>query len=149
MHVKESISALAIDVSIIIVGMIAMRMWIPALCGIIASVMTAVSLDLVYIRHQTSYQVDIISDHWEEISSFVQNVLDRGTTIIHAEGGYKGEERVILRVVFDRMQYDKLRDFLAMVDPDAFVTFTRTNAVYGEGFASNKKPGKKSTNDEK
>ena len=147
--IKESISSLIVDVTIIIIGMIAMRMWIPALCGIIASVMTAILVDLIYIRHQTSYQVDIISEHWKEISQFAQDVLERGATIIHAEGGYKGEERIILRVVFDRMQYNKIRDFIAMVDPNAFVTFTQTNAVYGEGFASNKKTKNNRQNKEK
>lgn len=149
LNIKESISSVVVDVVVIIVGMIAMRMWVPALCGILASVMIAILVDLIYIRHQTSYQVDIISEHWKEISQFAQDVLERGATIIHAEGGYKGEERIILRVVFDRMQYNKIRDFIAMVDPNAFVTFTQTNAVYGEGFASNKKTKKNRQNKEK
>ena len=142
LDIKESRSSLVVDVAIVIIGMAVMQMWIPALCGIIASVMTAILVDLIYIRHQTSYQVDIISDHWKEISQFAQDDLGRGATIIHAEGGYKGEERIILRVVFDRMQYQRLRDFIAMVDPKAFVTFTQTNAVYGEGFDNNKKTKK-------
>ncbi|MCR4911547.1 MAG: YitT family protein [Bacilli bacterium] len=149
LNIKESISCVVVDVAIIIAGMIAMRMWVPALCGILASVMTAILVDLIYIRHQTSYQVDIISEHWKEISQFAQDVLERGATIIHAEGGYKGEERIILRVVFDRTQYNKIREFIAMVDPNAFVTFTQTNAVYGEGFASNKKTKKNRQNKEK
>ena len=36
-------------------------------------------------------------------------------------------------------QYDKIRDYIASVDPKAFITFTQTNAVYGEGFKRNKK----------
>ena len=126
----------------IVVGMAVMQLWIPALCGIIGSVMTAVMVDIVYIRHQTSYQVDIISSRWEEISKFAQGNLERGATIIHAQGGYKGEDRIILRIVFDKMQYEKIRDYIAEVDPSAFVTFTQTNAVYGEGFASNRKTKK-------
>ena len=138
-QIKESYSSMMIDGFIIVVGMLTMRLWILAGCGLLASVMTAVLVDVVYIQHQTSYQADIISDHWQEISQYAQDVLERGVTIIHAEGGYKGEERIIVRIVFDRMQYDKLRDYLATVDPKAFVTFTQTNAVYGEGFNSNKK----------
>ena len=34
-----------------------------------------------------------------------------------------------------------------MVDPKAFVTFTRTNAVYGEGFKHNLKIGGKDNKD--
>ena len=149
LQIKESISAFLIDSSIIIIGMIAMRMWIPALCGLLSCVVASALVEIVYIKHQTSYQVDIISDKWQEINEYSQKVLDRGTTIIHAEGGYKGEKRVILRIVFDRMQYEKIREYIASVDPHAFVTFTQTNAVYGEGFNSNKRINKKGNKNEK
>lgn len=140
-QIKESVSSFFVDAVVVIVGMISMQLWIPALCGVLSSFITAVLIEVVYIRNQTSYQVDIISDHWEEISEYAQNVLERGATIIHAQGGYKGEERVILRIVFDKAQYEKIRDFIASVDPKAFVTFTQTNAVYGEGFSNHhKKP---------
>lgn len=138
-RIKESVSSFIIDAIIIIIGMIAMRMWVPALCGILSCFVSAILIEVVYIRNQSSYQVDIISEKWKEINEFAQTELDRGTTIIHAEGGYKGDERIILRVVFNKTQYEKLRDYIAVVDPRAFVTFTQTNAVYGEGFKSNKK----------
>ena len=139
LQIKESISSFVIDASIIVVGMIVMQMWVPALCGLLSCFVSATLVEIVYIKHQTSYQVDIISEHWKEINEYAQKVLDRGTTIIHAEGGYKGDERIILRIVFDRMQYDKIREYIATVDPNAFITFTQTNAVYGEGFNSNRK----------
>ena len=143
--IKESVSSFIIDAMIIIVGIIAIQVsgnassdgWTRALCGILAAFVTAALIEVVYIRNQTSYQVDIISSEWEKISEYAQNELERGATIIRAEGGYKGEERVILRVVFDKSQYEKIRKFIAETDPKAFITFTQTNAVYGEGFRNN------------
>ena len=141
LKIKESITSFLIDVVVIVVGMASMQLWIPALCGILSSFVTAALIEVVYVRSQTSYQVDIISDHWQEISDYAQNELERGATIIRAEGGYKGDERIILRVVFDKRQYDKIREYIATIDPKAFVTFTQTNAVYGEGFQKHtKKP---------
>ena len=142
-RIKESISSFIIDAVVIVVGMCVMQQWIPALCGILSSVVTAALIEIVYIRNQTAYQVDIISSKWEEISRYAQDELERGATIIRAEGGYKGEERVILRVVFDKTQYEKIRAYIAQVDPNAFVTFTQTNAVFGEGFKKHKKTDKK------
>ena len=141
-NIKESIGSFVIDGTVVAIGMIVMQMWIPALCGILSSFVAAVLIEMVYIHNQTSYQVDIISDHWKEISEYAQVTLDRGTTIIPAEGGYKGDKRVILRIVFDKSQYDKIRNYIASIDPHAFITFTQTNAVYGEGFNSNKKSNK-------
>ena len=138
-RIKESVGGFLLDAVVIVVGMGVMQMWIPALCGILSSFVVAVLIEIVYIKGQTAYQVDIISDKWEEISRYAQDELERGATIIRAEGGYKGEERVILRVVFDQRQYEKIREYIASVDPKAFVTFTQTNAVFGEGFKSNRK----------
>lgn len=143
LNIKESVSSFFVDAFVIVVGIIAMctnniQLLIPAACGILSSFMTAILIELVYIRSQSSYQVDIISEKWQEISAYAQDELLRGATIIHAEGGYKGEERIILRVVFDKSQYEKLREYIASVDPKAFVTFTQTNAVFGEGFEKNK-----------
>lgn len=142
--IKESVSGFLIDALVIIVGMASMQMWVPALCGILSSFVTAVLIEIVYIKNQTAYQVDIISDKWKEISRYAQDELERGATIIRAEGGYKGEERVILRVVFDKRQYEKIKHFIASIDPKAFVTYTQTNAVFGEGFKKHHKANKKS-----
>lgn len=138
-NIKENISSIVIEALIIVIGMATMRLWNEALCGILCAVVTSLLIDIVYIKSQTAYQADIISDQWEKISWFAQDQLGRGATIIHAEGGYKGEERIILRVVFDKQQYLQLKNFIAEVDPKAFVTYTQTNAVYGEGFDNHKK----------
>ena len=138
--IRESIVSFAIDGFIIILSMIFIKdNVVPSLCGILSAFVTALLIEYVYIGSQTSYQVDIISDKWEEISNYAQNELLRGATIIRAEGGYQGDPRVVLRIVFDKRQYRKIRNFIAHVDPKAFVTFTQTNAVYGEGFKRNKK----------
>ena len=143
-RIKESVGGFLLDGVVIIIGMCVMQMWVPALCGILSSFVTAVLIEIVYIKGQTAYQVDIISEKWEEISRYAQDELERGATIIRAEGGFKGDERVILRVVFDQRQYEKIREYIATVDPKAFVTFTQTNAVFGEGFKNNRKVKKNS-----
>ena len=147
LRIKESVSSFLIDATVILVGICVIQIpesanseeWTKALCGILSAFVTAALIEVVYIRNQTSYQVDIISSEWEKISAYAQDELERGATIIRAEGGYKGEERVILRIVFDKSQYDKIRSFIAETDPKAFVTFTQTNAVFGEGFKKNSK----------
>ena len=139
LKIKQSAGSFIIDGSIVVVGLILLlpkdnTFLLPCLSGVLSAFVTAVSIEAIYIGSQSSYQVDIISSKWEEISNYAQNELGRGATVIHAKGGYKGDERVILRIVFDRHQYTRIRAFISKVDPKAFVTFTRTNAVFGEGF---------------
>lgn len=138
---KESIVSFAIDSIVIICGMfIIPGNIVPSLCGIISAFVSAIMIEYFYIGKQTSFQADIISDKWEEISRFVQDKLGRGATIIDVKGGYKQDERIILRVVFDRTQYKLMRECIGRIDPKAFMTFTQTFGVYGEGFKANEQP---------
>ena len=139
LHIKTSIASFIVDGVIIGVGLICMRNYISCLSGIICAVVTSLLIEIIYVKRQSSCQADIISDKYEIISQFVQEELGRGTTIITANGGYKGDSRPMLRVVIDKTQYNRLKEFLAVTDPHAFVTFTITKAVYGEGFDHNKK----------
>ena len=157
LHIKQSIASFIVDGSIVTVGLCILLpvnndFLLPCLSGIISAFMTAIIIEVIYIGSQTSYQVDIISNKWEEISQYAQDVLGHGATIIHAKGGYKGDDRIILRIVFKKREYSKIRSYIAHVDPKAFVTYTQTNAVFGEGFRSHvntnlieevKKKGKK------
>ena len=141
LHIKQSIASFIIDGTIITVGLCVLlpletKFLLPCLSGIISAFMSAIIIEVIFIGSQTSYQVDIISDKWEEISKYAQDVLGHGATIIHAQGGYKGDDRVILRIVFKKREYSKIRSYIAQVDPKAFVTYTQTNAVFGEGFKS-------------
>ena len=40
----------------------------------------------------------------------------------------------MIRITFNRREYMKVKDAIANIDPDAFVTFTQTILVGGEGF---------------
>lgn len=138
LHIKASIYSFIIDGIIIILGMtIIPDNFVKGLCGMLSAFFCALVIDLVYNNMMTSYQADIISSENEQISRFAQDELGRGATIISAKGGYKGDDRPILRIVIPKMQYEKLRDYVASIDPNAFMTLTRTNDVFGEGFTQN------------
>ena len=138
-HIKQSIASFIVDGTIVVVGICTLvtvkpEMLISCLSGIISAFITSVAIEVIYVGSQSNYQADIISDKWEEISRYVQDELERGATIISAKGGYHGDERIILRVVIDKRQYEKLKKQIAEIDPKAFVTYTQTHATFGEGF---------------
>ena len=140
-RIKQSIASFMVDGTIILVGLLSLvlvktEMLISCLSGVISAFITAVVIEVIYIGSQSNFQADIISDKWEEISRYVQDELERGATVIRAEGGYHGDNRVILRAVIDKRQYEKLKKFIAETDPKAFVTYTQTHATFGEGFKS-------------
>lgn len=142
--IKQSIASFTIDGLIVIAGLVilcpfdAAKYLLPCLVGIISAAVTALMIDAIYVVFQIVYQVDVISEHWEEISKFAQDKLGRGTTIIPVKGGYKQAERVMLRVVLSKAQSDELKEYISSIDQKAFITITTTKAVFGEGFKANK-----------
>ena len=143
LKIKQSIASFIIDGSIVVIGLVTIlprdkTILLPCLTGVVTAFLTAMLIEIIYIGMQSGYQVDIISEKWEDISRYVQDELGRGATIISAQGGFRGDKRDVLRVVIDARQHHALRTFIAQTDPKAFVTYTRTNAVFGEGFKPHK-----------
>jgi uncharacterized membrane-anchored protein YitT (DUF2179 family) len=138
LKIKTSISVFIIDGTIVLIGLFTIQNYTSSLCGIIAAFLCSLMVELIYNTSRSCYVVDIISDHWEEIQKYVHEALDRGSTIIPAIGGYKGEKRIILRIVFEKSQYIKIKQYIAEIDPNAFITYTLTNGVFGKGFTSEK-----------
>ena len=133
--IKESIWSFIIDFIVIFISLFTIKNnTINSLCGIICAFIAALLIDYLFNGMTASLQADIISSEWEKISKYVQDEMGRGATLIPAKGGYKGTDKIILRVVFDRRQLEDLKRYISEVDPKAFVTYTKTNAVYGEGF---------------
>lgn len=144
LRIKQSVASFIIDGLVVGIGMIvlcpinASYYLLPCLVGILSIAITALMIDIIYIAFQTVYQVDVISSHWEKISKYAQDELGRGVTIIPIKGGYKEEERTMLRIVLSKIQYEYLRDYISKTDSSAFITITQTKVVFGEGFKPNK-----------
>lgn len=79
--------------------------------------------------------VMIISNHYEEIKTKVHDLLERGTTIIEAMGGYSNEKKPVLMVVVSKKQLPHLQRMISHEDPEAFVIVTNTHEVQGLGFS--------------
>lgn len=131
---------LIIDVIIIVSGMFFLNfptMIVNSLCGIICAAMMAIMIQSIYSKRENAVLVDIISPYHKEICDFILNKVNRGVTTYDATGGYTGEKRVMIRSVVSNEEYQLLKDYIGKIDQNAFITFTPTYAVYGEGFKEN------------
>ena len=60
--------------------------------------------------------------------------MDRSATLINATGCYSGEPVSILMVVIKKNESVSLFRLIKSVDPAAFISQTKAQGVYGEGF---------------
>lgn len=78
--------------------------------------------------------VQIISEKYEEILREIDQRLDRGATILHGEGAYKGNEKKVILCVVSTKQYNELLSIIHEIDESAFVITTDASDMHGEGF---------------
>ena len=78
--------------------------------------------------------VQIISMKWEELKTAIDQEIQRGTTIINAQGGFSGEEKKVILCVVSNQEYNKLIDLIRSIDETAFVITSDAVDMHGEGF---------------
>ena len=106
-----------------------------ALYSGIAIFFTGKIIDAVVYRFDYSKVVLIISDHYEEITCFVMNKLDRGATYLEGIGSYSGNPRKVIMTVVKPAQITDLKEAVMAIDSRAFLVVQDAHQVLGEGFA--------------
>ena len=76
--------------------------------------------------------ISIISAEYPRIQEFVVRQLNRGVTLYPGRGGWDNAERITMVTVLQKNEYRQLLDFIATVDPHAFVTVSTVSEVVGQ-----------------
>lgn len=142
-----STATFILDTSIVCVGLIVdvanpsqgdvSANFLAGLVGVLGALSCSLMIEYIYSGRNSAYICDVVTDKPEEVSEYITKKLDRSTTIFNVTGGYTKEEKTMIRIVFSRHEYIKVKDALADIDPSAFVTYTQTKMVHGEGFNKN------------
>ena len=91
-------------------------------------------LDFVINSARQSVQFIIISDRYEEIADEVNTRLNRGVTVLFGEGFYSKEKRQVLLILAKRYESRSIFQLIKRIDPQAFVSMSNVEGVFGEGF---------------
>lgn len=78
--------------------------------------------------------VMIITDDYEKMMQTIYQKVNRGATLLYAQGGYTREEKPVIMTVVPQKQFPVLNKVIQEVDPGAFVIISDVNEVQGEGF---------------
>lgn len=91
-------------------------------------------IDTMVGGNRTSYQVLVFSEYYDKIADHIINVMDRGVTVLKAQGWYTKKAKEVLLIIIDRKELPALSSKIKEIDPRAFMSVSPTNSVYGEGF---------------
>lgn len=108
------------------------------LYGIILVMTYTTVLNKVLLFGGSKMEVKIISNNPEPIRQAIIGHLDRGLTILRAEGGYLQEDRQVLLVVVSNRELHQLERIVKNIDPESFVIVSEVREVRGRGFSMTK-----------
>lgn len=137
-EIKEGTSSFIIDSALIILG--AFVRWnepnnfVLTVIGILCAVCCAIAIQVMYVNSTSFVICDIVSEKYNEINEYIINEMEHTATIFDAIGAFTGETRKLTRVVINEVETTELQQFIASIDPKAFVSFTKAKTINGEGF---------------
>ena len=107
--------------------------------GYLAMFISTNFIDYVINAARRSVQFIIISERYEEIAEEVNTRLERGVTVLSGEGFYSKEKRQVLLILAKRYESRSIFQLIKRLDPQAFVSMSNVEGVFGEGFDPIKK----------
>lgn len=90
--------------------------------------------DMIINTNRQAVQFTIFSNHWEEVATAINNDAHRGCTVINGMGWYSKHDVKILLVMCRKIEAVTIFRIIKSIDPDAFITQSNVNGVYGKGF---------------
>lgn len=127
-------SILIFDALVVILGGIIYRNVESMLYASVVIFVSAQVLDFVIFGVSRGAMILIISEQSEKLCNLIINDLDRGVTVLKAQGGYsKADKDVLLCACYDN-QTHKLIKKIKSADENAFFIVTQSKQILGNGF---------------
>ena len=104
------------------------------LFGFIGAYVFGQTMDSMLSSFDKRRLVFVVSARTKEAVDYISEELHRGSTIMHGEGGYTGEERETIMTLLTPRQCMDLKRYLAHTQPKAFMVITEASEVLGKGF---------------
>ncbi len=78
----------------------------------------------------------IVTAHYDEVTELILKNIDRGVTLLNAQGGYNKDDKKVILCAVRPNQVHQTTVLVHSVDPNAFVIVTTAGTISGEGFES-------------
>lgn len=108
------------------------------LYGIFMAVVYTVVMDKMLLLGTDRTEIKIVSDKAPEISDAIQARVDRGVTLLHAEGGYLHRQTDVVLSIVSNREAIKVEQIVHEIDPTCFMVINRVSQVRGRGFSLSK-----------
>lgn len=104
------------------------------LYAIIAVLVMSYVINLIIAGFESSKNIMVISDHYQDIKTAISQKADRGVTEIPVIGGYTSHKKRMLMVTVLALEVPSIERLIMECDPYAFTVIMPASQVHGRGF---------------
>lgn len=138
-HMTIGVITLLIDLAVILLGWPVFGDVDAVLYGVTSTVVSTIVIDKILYGTGAGTLAIIITEKGSQIGAKIGENVRRGVTTIPAAGGYTGIHRDVLLCACSKAEAYLVKSAVQEVDEKAFVMFTETSEVFGEGFKTDLK----------
>ena len=109
------------------------------LYGLILVTVNSYVLDMYISGSQQSVQLFILSKEYEKIADAISKEMHRGVTVLDGTGWYTKQDTKVIIVLTRKTDLNLMLRYIKQLDPNAFLSVSSVNGVYGKGFETIKK----------
>lgn len=102
--------------------------------GYVMMVTFAFMIDYVVVGDKGTIQLMVFSKKYKEIADYIISKLNRGVTVLKAQGWFTKQEKDVLLILLRRNELQNLTKAIKDLDDKAFMSVSQVGGVYGEGF---------------
>lgn len=133
-HLSIGVITLLIDLIVIFLGWPVFGDVDAVLYGVASTGVSTIVIDKIMYGMGAGTLAVIITGKGKEIAANISEKVKRGTTSLPASGGYTGTKKDVLLCACSKAEAYLVRSAVEETDGEAFLMFTETSEVFGEGF---------------
>lgn len=133
-HLSIGVITLLIDLAVIFLGWPVFGDVDSVLYGVASTGVSTIVIDKILYGFGAGTMAIIITGKGKKIAERISETVKRGVTALPAVGGYTGMQKDVLLCACSKAESYLIRSAVEEVDDEAFLMFTETSEVFGEGF---------------
>ena len=133
-HMTIGVITLLIDLIVILLGWPVFGDVDAVLYGVASTGVSTIVIDKILYGIGAGTLAIIITDRGKEVAARIAERAKRGVTAVPASGTYTGQRRDVLLCACSKAEAYLVKSAVSEVDTGAFLMFTETSEVFGEGF---------------
>lgn len=133
-HLELGSIIFATDAAIVLLGGIIFRDFDGVIYGLIIDYIYARVTDKMMYGMNAGKLALVITEYGQRVADKIDEVCQRGTTIIRARGGYRGHSREVVLCACSMKDMVGVERAVREVDAEAFTVILPADAVLGQGF---------------